>query len=243
MKKYFQGLILLLLTIAVWGLDVASLQAQTCSPKAVFTYMKDGQQVEEELTEYSGSAPVTGHFTSNVSGEEGFEVRYEWKIYDANNPSNVLVHRFEQDIDYTFTQSGSFLVELQATFIAGEEYILYPEEGEEPVRFSVTVAESKLEMPNAFSPNDDGYNDVYRAKPNHQSIVEFKATIFNRWGQKLFTWDDVNGSWDGKVNGQTVRDGVYYINVVAKGADGVEYKIRKDINVLTRYQNDEKIKN
>jgi gliding motility-associated-like protein len=95
-------------------------------------------------------------------------------------------------------------------------------------------------MPNAFSPNGDGHNDIYRAKQSTlQSIVEFKATIFNRWGQKLYQWTDPHGGWDGKYNGKTVKDGVYFVNVVAKGADGTEYKIRKDVNVLTRYTENE----
>ena len=114
--------------------------------------------------------------------------------------------------------------------------VVYPEEGDESKQFSVTIQESHLEMPNAFSPGDDDeINKIYKAKSNHMSIVEFKATIFNRWGQKLYSWNDINGGWDGKVNGRYVKNGVYFVNVVAKGADGRVYHIRKDINVLNRY--------
>ncbi len=215
------------------------LYAQTCSPTATFYYLEDGVETEETTTEYSGDAPVRISCQANPSEDTGYEARYEWKIYSTENVNDLLLHRFEQNLDYTFTKSGSFFVELQVTFTKGSDTVVFPEEGSGPVGFSVTVSESKLEMPNAFSPNGDGHNDVYRAKPNHQSIVEFKATIFNRWGQKLYHWDNVNGSWDGKVNGKTVKDGVYFVNVVAKGADGKEYKIRKDVNVLTHYTENE----
>ena len=80
--------------------------------------------------------------------------------------------------------------------------------------------------------NGDDKNPIYRAKPTYQSIVEFHAAIFNRWGQKLFEWTDPSKGWDGTFNGKDVKDGVYYVHVQAKGADGVKYNIKKDVNLL-----------
>jgi gliding motility-associated-like protein len=97
----------------------------------------------------------------------------------------------------------------------------------------ITITESSLEMPNAFSPNDDKINDIYRAKPDkYKSIVEFHAYIFNRHGQKLFEWTDITKGWDGTYNGHPVKDGVYFVYVKARGADGVEYNIRRDVNLI-----------
>ena len=237
MKRIFIALISALLLPL---LTVQKAQAQTCAPVAVFSYIKDGEPVEETTNAYSGPAPVTAHFTANPSGDEGFTAIYEWWIYPSSSRKEQWIAHYsgEQyaEMEYTFMQSGTFDVALKVTFTNTTDgsTVDYPDPGEHV--FKVTVQESKLEMPNAFSPNGDGYNDVYRAKPNHQSIVEFKATIYNRWGQKIYSWDDVNGSWDGTVNGRTVESGVFYVNVVAKGADGVEYKIRKDVNILTRYK-------
>ncbi len=219
--------------------------AQSCAPVAVFSYVKEGKPTEETTKAYSGPAPVTGHFSANPTGNESFTAVYEWWIYPSSSRKEQYVAHYSgaqyEEMEYTFMQSGSFTVALKVTFTNTTDgsTVDDPDPGEH--LFTVTVQESKLEMPNAFSPNGDGFNDVYRAKPNHQSIVEFKATIFNRWGQKIYSWDDVNGSWDGTVNGRTVESGVFFVNVVAKGADGVEYKIRKDINILTRHkEKDEK---
>lgn len=99
---------------------------------------------------------------------------------------------------------------------------------------STSLQASLLEMPNAFSPNDDGINDTYHAK-KYQNITEFRAWIFNRWGHCLYTWNDINGSWDGKFNGRPVKDGVYFVRVKAKGGDGKEYDIKKDVNILRKY--------
>ena len=99
---------------------------------------------------------------------------------------------------------------------------------------STVVLTSTLIMPNAFSPNNDKINDVYMVK-SYQNIVEFHAYIFNRWGQKLYEWTDLEGGWDGTYRGNDVKQGTYFVLVKAKGADGQTYNIRKDINLLRGY--------
>lgn len=226
--KHFLLLALLLAIAPAWG------QTPSVSPSARYTTV-EGEEVEDA----SGgqNAPLRAWFTANPTNPAGYTARYEWKIYSPGQEATPLVHRFEEDIDYTFTRSGTFLVQLYATFTLEGDTISWPEEGEaSPIQ--VTISESKLEMPNAFSPNGDGYNDVYRAKEGYQSIVSFRATIFNRWGQKIFSWTNPAEGWDGTWHGRTVRDGVYYVVVDARGADGKHYKIKRDVNVLTGYQKD-----
>ena len=94
---------------------------------------------------------------------------------------------------------------------------------------------SSLLMPNAFSPNGDGINDIYKPKSGYQNITEFHAYIFNRWGLKLFEWTDPATGWDGTYKGSPVKDGVYFCLVKAKGADGKIYNFKKDVNLLRGY--------
>ena len=91
---------------------------------------------------------------------------------------------------------------------------------------------SVLLMPNAFSPNGDGINDIYKPKEGYQNIKEFHAYIYNRWGQKLFEWSDPATGWDGTYKGKPVKEGVYFCLVKAKGADGKTYQIKRDVNLL-----------
>ena len=114
---------------------------------------------------------------------------------------------------------------------SAQDDILVEDDEEE----QVVVSESKLSFPNAFSPNGDTKNDTYKVK-TYQSIVEFHATIYNRWGQKLYEWDDPSAEgWDGKFHGSDVKQGVYFVEVRAKGADGRDYHIRRDVNLLRGY--------
>ena len=207
------------------------LHAQSCAPSGIYI-LANGEEVDDA----SGgqSAPIKATFKANPKDDEGYSARYEWIIFQTDDTTNVLVHRFEENIDYTFERHGTFTIRLIATFTKGNDMVTYDSE-EEGTSLSVGILESRLEMPNAFSPNGDQYNNTYRAKATHQSIVSFKATIFDRWGHKLYSWNDVNGEWDGRVNGKLVKDGVYFVHVVAKGADGHVYHIRKDVNVITGY--------
>lgn len=106
---------------------------------------------------------------------------------------------------------------------------------EDSIAGADTLSTSVLLMPNAFSPNGDGINDVYKAKSGHQGITDFHAYIYNRWGQKLFEWTDVNGGWDGTYKGKPVKQGVYFVLVKAKGVDGKTYNIKRDVNLLRGY--------
>jgi gliding motility-associated-like protein len=65
------------------------------------------------------------------------------------------------------------------------------------------------ELPNAFSPNGDGLNDVFRPFTDFELITKFSLTIFNRWGQMIYNTNDPIKGWDGKVNGLDAMKGPY----------------------------------
>jgi len=72
----------------------------------------------------------------------------------------------------------------------------------------VYVVDAQVEVPNAFSPNDDGVNDViYLLAVGIIDVQEFK--IFNRWGQVVFETSDILQGWDGMFNGQPQEMGNY----------------------------------
>lgn len=185
-------------------------------------YMKDN--VETTTSEdFTAEAPLHVRFLSNASSLDP-EAQLEWHITNKATGSNIT--RYDENIELDFTEAGEHTIKLQ---VRQDDMIV----DEDVIR--VTISESHLEMPNAFSPNGDGINDIYKAKSNHKSIVEFHAYIFNRYGQKLYDWTDINGGWDGTSHGSPVKDGVYFVYVKARGADNVEYNIRRDVNLLRNF--------
>ena len=203
----------------------------TISPTA--TYVTD--EGEEENSNMSGNAPLVGRFQANPQNVGEYSANYEWR-FTIDGESTPYLTRYEENTEYTFTKAGTHNIVVYATFINGNDTIAYTQEyWDEIGPMRVTISESKLEMPNAFSPNGDGINDIYKAKDGYQSIIEFHAYIFNRWGQKLYEWDDPAGGWDGTYNGKDVKQGVYFVLVKAKGADGRTFNIRRDVNLLRGY--------
>lgn len=195
--------------------------------KPTATYVDENGTTVEVTSIDDGEAPLEVTFRANPSDMGSHTPAYEWH-FSKQGESGELFVRYEEDTFYRFVESGTFNVTLVTTLTDTGEQV-------DSTTIVVAIAESKLEFPNAFSPNGDGINDTYKAKKGYRSIVEFHAYIFNRWGQKLCEWTDPADGWDGTYKGRDVKDGVYYVLVNAKGADGHEYHIRKDVNLLRGY--------
>jgi gliding motility-associated-like protein len=71
----------------------------------------------------------------------------------------------------------------------------------------VEVSPVYIVVPNTFTPNGNGVNDVF--KPEMLGVAQLEFYIFNRWGELLYSWTDLNGSWDGTYKGEKVQQGVY----------------------------------
>ncbi len=90
---------------------------------------------------------------------------------------------------------------------------------------------SNLVMPNIFSPNNDGVNDVFIATA--KNIVSYSCILYNRYGQQITQLNQINAAWDGHTqSGIAVCDGVYYYLVTAMGADGIEHKLKGFVTLL-----------
>ena len=73
-------------------------------------------------------------------------------------------------------------------------------------------------IPNAFSPNNDGYNDELGVYGNCINEVVFR--VFDRWGAMMFEGKETKDKWDGKFKGTPVSTGVYIYQLIAKLKNG-----------------------
>jgi gliding motility-associated-like protein len=81
---------------------------------------------------------------------------------------------------------------------------------------------SHLFIPNAFSPNNDGLNDIF--KPVGMYILEYNLQIFNKWGVKLFECNDINTGWNGKFKEVDCTVDTYFYQLSAKATNGKNIK-------------------
>ena len=88
-----------------------------------------------------------------------------------------------------------------------------------------------IAIPNAFTPNADGKNDVFKVLTNC-NITNFSLKIFNRWGQQVFETNDINFGWDGYYHGilQPISVFVYYVQITK--ASGDKKLIKGDVSLI-----------
>ncbi len=72
-------------------------------------------------------------------------------------------------------------------------------------------------IPNAFTPDNDGINDVF--KIFGKSIDNLEMSIFNRWGELVFYSKNAEEGWDGSCNGAIVQNGIYLVQLKIKSTD------------------------
>lgn len=86
----------------------------------------------------------------------------------------------------------------------------------ESVASAIIKVFTELFMPNAFTPNNDQINDVFRIPPaSSLNLKEF--SVFDRWGNKVFSSTNILKGWDGRINGLLAPTGIYIYTI--KGTD------------------------
>lgn len=217
--------------------SVSAMWAQTANPTISFNSKDDGDVVMAPGDEQVCQAPLEITLEANIEDAVGWTPKVEWIVYDGRDGSveKPIITRFEPDSKHTLTKSGEYGIVLFITFVDADgnelEYECEP--------FTIKISESKLSCPDGFSPNGDDINDIF--KITYQSIVKMEGAFFNRWGQKVYGFDlsNVDQGWDGRHNGSVVSDGVYFLNLQAVGSDGLKYNIRKAVNILTKFRENE----
>jgi gliding motility-associated-like protein len=106
-------------------------------------------------------------------------------------------------------------------------------------RFTIQVdfkecAACAVFVPNAFTPNGDGRNDVLKGFTNCP-LDEYQLQIYNRFGEKVFESSAVNKGWDGTLRGEKVSTGVFVYFVRFKNSSNEKaYKTSKRTVMVLR---------
>jgi gliding motility-associated-like protein len=90
---------------------------------------------------------------------------------------------------------------------------------------NVTVLkEDYFYIPSAFTPNNDGTNDVF--KPTTNSVSEYRMQLFNRWGQLIFQTNNTLEGWNGKFHNIVQPNGVYVYVINYKNDQGKKHVLK-----------------
>lgn len=110
---------------------------------------------------------------------------------------------------YLITESGEYWVDVNSNGCITRAYI--------DVIDDPCICE--MIVPNAFSPNNDGYNDEFRQLECSQ-LNRFNMKIYNRWGELMFETSDYSAGWDGTFRGEQCEMGAYVFVIEYDIIDG-----------------------
>lgn len=142
--------------------------------------------------------------------EKKEELQFIWKI----NGQNVSE---EDNFEFEFLNDGKYTVELLAVVKGANCKSSYS--------IDILISSNTLKVPNIFTPNGDGIGDEFKVFYDGE-IFNYSIIIMNRFGEIVWTNNDINIGWDGKVNGiNEASEGLYYY--IIRGEDKYGVKIEQ----------------
>jgi gliding motility-associated-like protein len=153
--------------------------------------------------------PKTGFEPINIliSNQTANANLYEWDFGNGQKQTNFDLN----PINITYNSPGVYIIKLFAhnEFCSNskiDSVLILP------------LQELKVEVPNVFSPNGDGINEMFSLIISNAKSIE--AIIIDRWGNKMFEITDLNSKWDGKnKTGEDAMEGVYFVKYKVIGFD------------------------
>ncbi len=212
----------------IWG-EERSIVSPVYEPTSIEGHTKAVQSERNAPNEISdnssgnlgGSGPAEITFVSAISDAA---VYHEWEVAGDPQFNQTFLRYQDTEFTHTFRNQGTTYVRL----LLANENASCEWESE---TYQVYIGESSLKCPNAFSPGGSpGVNDEWRV--SYKSIIEFDCHIFDRNGKLIKHFTDPSQGWDGKIHGKVASQGVYFYVIRAKGADGKDYKLSGDINII-----------
>lgn len=150
----------------------------------VASFMPDQQTVfvEDPIVNFTdgsaGAITWSWDFGDTLSGSDNFS--------DLPSPEHIFSHQGEYEVWLTVTNSEGCVDSTSMMIRVVDIHVYY--------------------MPNSFSPNADGINDIFQP---YSTDIDYLLYIYNRWGELLFASPLENVGWDGKYNGLPVIPDVY----------------------------------
>lgn len=89
-------------------------------------------------------------------------------------------------------------------------------------------------LPNSFTPNGDGKNDVFKPYGAGWDIESYSMKIFDRWGEMIFSTTEINVGWDGTMpNGKPITEtGIYTVHLLVTSSSGIQYDYIERVTLL-----------
>lgn len=194
--------------------EVAILNSHQCLKNQIVE-LSSNPPLEVGLEDYSLDCYDTELEIKPIVSSHHGELHYQWNTEESSE--SILART-----------SGSY--EVTISDFCDEQYL------STEIQISHFNEANLFYVANIFSPNEDNINDCFHAVVDpSNNIISFTISVFDRWGNLLFSADDQNECWDGRFQNIDVVPGVYVyvVNVEVDHCDGIkEVKKMGDVTVV-----------
>jgi gliding motility-associated-like protein len=146
-------------------------------------------------------------------------IRWNWSFGDTPQSTSNL-----ENPQFTYPDSGHYQVQLIVTSVDGCS---------DTITHTVIVKEDfVIYIPNAFTPNDDGINDVFLPSGTGISSNNYNLQIFDRWGELVFKSTSLNIGWNGKIKNVITPENVYVYKLYVEDVLNKRHEFSGNITLL-----------
>ncbi|WP_118953073.1 gliding motility-associated C-terminal domain-containing protein [Taibaiella helva] len=152
-------------------------------------------------------------------------------------PSNILLSANAPAGSSVFWNTGSHVPSLQVQD-TGTYWVTVTDmtcAGSDTIRIAEALCGCQVSMPNAFSPNGDGHNDIFRPVIEQGCTVgNYILNIYNRYGARIYSGNNPAAGWNGNYsNGQSADAGTYMYDLsFSGGTKQIRYHRKGDLTLL-----------
>lgn len=138
----------------------------------------------------------------------------------AGSFRSILWQNGDTTLTYLATQPGIYTVNVIDSNNCANELSILVESN----------CPASIYVPTAFSPNNDGSNDLFFAVAS--DVIRYELKIYSRWGMLVFETTDSTQKWDGKVNGELAQDDVYVYVINYTGANKISGTLSGQVTLI-----------
>jgi len=201
----------------------------------------------------------SGFFTISIVNNQGctYEEEVELNVQDISAELNVvpildtillgdeirITASFDENFEYTWTPSETLddptinnptaMPEVQTEYLLEVTDTVTECRGSGSSFICVVndfCGDPLIYVPNTFTPNGDGLNDVFYVRGFN--IDEVEMVVYNRWGEQMFSTRDVTKGWDGRFEGNMVTPDVYGYYLRVRCVTGGTYEAKGNVTII-----------
>jgi gliding motility-associated-like protein len=140
-----------------------------------------------------------------------------WNLGDGNSSSDFSTQ-------HSFNEAGNYIVTL---------YVSNANGCSDSTKQLISIYnEFTFYCPNTFTPNENLLNDEFLPKGTGWDKSTFEFSIFDRWGNSVFSTNQTNKGWNGKLPSETIKEDVYVWKAQVKDVQGKMHQFIGDVLLL-----------